>query len=74
MEKGKFKEILNEIQKERNLPGSINIAKHIIEHLYKRGNLILENQNGEKISSLAEYEDYFVDIIIKLSRCRQSII
>ena len=57
----------------RNFSDDVTVSNATIDRRFQRDNLILHSSNGGKESSLAKYEPYFVDMIIKLARCRHSI-
>ena len=71
--KGQFDEIVKEVRKLRNFSDDVTASKATIDRRFQRDNLILHSSNGGKVSPLAKYKPYFVDMIIKLARCRHSI-
>ena len=73
MQKGHFDELAEETRILRNADASISASKPMIDRRIQRGDLALSSTLGEKPSPLSKHDDCFVDMIIKLSRCRCSI-
>ena len=57
----------------RGIGSSVQVSKRKIDHRMQRGILVARQNNGGPYSPMAPCDDYFVDIIIKLSQCRHSI-
>ena len=53
----------------RSISDSVIASKKYIECRVQRGNIGLRKRTGGAESHMLPYEDYFVDEIIKLSRC-----
>ena len=73
LKRGRFDEIAKELRALRNISDSAVVSKRSAERRVQRGNLVITSRTGGTPSPMAPYEDYFVDVIIKLSRCRHSI-
>ena len=73
LKKGRFDEIVKQIHILRNIPKEVTIERDAIERRAQRKNLITCSINGGRESLLAPYDDHFVDMIIKLSRCWHQI-
>ena len=73
LRRGRFEEIVKELRALRSISDSAVVSKRSIERIAQRGNLAINNRTSGTQSPMAPYEDYFVDMIIKLSRCRHSM-
>ena len=74
VKKGRFDKIVKEIRLLWNIPDEVTISPSMIQCWLQYDNILVSNINGGCDPPLLEYELYFIDMIIKLGRCRHSII
>ena len=73
VKKGHFNKIAEGIHLLRKIDANATISKAMIDCRIQRGNLILLSTLCGKLCPLTSCEDFFVDMTIKISRCRHSI-